>query len=50
MDDDKVSLVTEEQILNLSGGGDWYVAYILLYAPRRLEKMKEGEDDVIITS
>ena len=44
-----MSLVTEEQILKLSGGGDWHVAYILLYAPRRLENMQE-EDDVIITS
>ena len=25
--------VTEEQILKLSGGGDWHVAYILLYGP-----------------
>ena len=32
LDDDKVSVVTEEQILKLSGGGDWHVAYILLYA------------------
>ena len=36
----------EEQILKLSGGGDWHVAYILLYAPRRLENMKEkGEEE-----
>ena len=42
LDDDKVSLVREDQILKLSGGGDWHVAYILLYSPRRLEKM-EGE-------
>ena len=40
-----MSLVTEEQILKLSGGGDWHVAYILLYGPRRLEKMKEEEED-----
>ena len=40
-----MSLVTEEQILKLSGGGDWHVAYILLYAPRRLEKMKEEKED-----
>ena len=37
--------MTEEQILKLSGGGDWHVAYILLYGPRRLEKMKEEEED-----
>lgn len=41
LDDDKVSMVTEEDILKLSGGGDWHVAYILLYAARRLERLKE---------
>ena len=43
LDDDKVSLVKEDQILKLSGGGDWHVAYILLYGPRRLEKLQEPE-------
>ena len=43
LDDDKVSVLTEEQILKLSGGGDWHVAYILLYAPRRLERLREEE-------
>ena len=37
--------MTEDQILKLSGGGDWHVAYILLYAPRRLEKMREEEEE-----
>lgn len=36
-DDDKVSTVTSEDILKLSGGGDWHMAYILLYGPQRLE-------------
>uniref|UniRef100_G3PZ95 Ubiquitin carboxyl-terminal hydrolase n=1 Tax=Gasterosteus aculeatus aculeatus TaxID=481459 RepID=G3PZ95_GASAC len=36
-DDDKVSLVSPEDILRLSGGGDWHIAYVLLYGPRRLE-------------
>ncbi|XP_005995774.1 ubiquitin carboxyl-terminal hydrolase 14 [Latimeria chalumnae] len=36
-DDDKVSVVTPEDILRLSGGGDWHIAYVLLYGPRRLE-------------
>ena len=58
-DDDDVSLVTEEEILKLSGGGmllslfynvhvfssfitgDWHTAYILLYAPKRLEIVEE---------
>ncbi|XP_017099322.1 ubiquitin carboxyl-terminal hydrolase 14 [Drosophila bipectinata] len=38
-DDDDVSTVTSEEILRLSGGGDWHSAYVLLYAPRRLEKI-----------
>merc|ERR1711881_386903 len=37
-DDDHVSPVTSEEVLKLSGGGDWHIAYILLYGPRRLEK------------
>ncbi|KAH8410594.1 hypothetical protein KR009_006172 [Drosophila setifemur] len=38
-DDDEVSTVGSEEILRLSGGGDWHCAYVLLYAPRRLEKL-----------
>ncbi|KAL5017927.1 hypothetical protein ScPMuIL_003649 [Solemya velum] len=41
-DDDKVSGVTSEDILKLSGGGDWHCAYVLLYSPRILEV--EDED------
>lgn len=36
-DDDKVSEVTSEEVLRLSGGGDWHMAYVLIYGPRRLE-------------
>ncbi|XP_054710171.1 ubiquitin carboxyl-terminal hydrolase 14-like isoform X2 [Uloborus diversus] len=36
-DDDTVTMVTSEEILKLSGGGDWHCAYLLLYAPRVLE-------------
>jgi len=36
-DDDTVSQVTTEDILRLSGGGDWHCAYVLLYGPRILE-------------
>ncbi|XP_044280184.1 ubiquitin carboxyl-terminal hydrolase 14 isoform X1 [Varanus komodoensis] len=39
-DDDKVSIVTPEDILRLSGGGDWHIAYVLLYGPRRIEVME----------
>jgi len=37
-DDDDVSPVHEEDVLKLSGGGDWHTAYLLLYAPRKLPK------------
>ncbi|KAK0090305.1 hypothetical protein PV325_001536 [Microctonus aethiopoides] len=36
-DDEMVSVVTSEEILKLSGGGDWHCAYVLLYGPRILE-------------
>lgn len=42
-DDDKVSVVTPEDILKLSGGGDWHIAYVLLYGPRRLEILEEDQ-------
>ncbi|KAK7101177.1 ubiquitin carboxyl-terminal hydrolase 14-like [Littorina saxatilis] len=35
-DDDKVAPCKGEDILKLSGGGDWHCAYVLLYAPRVL--------------
>ncbi|KAM4687376.1 ubiquitin carboxyl-terminal hydrolase 14 [Discoglossus pictus] len=40
-DDDKVSIVSPEDILRLSGGGDWHIAYVLLYGPRRIEAHDE---------
>lgn len=42
-DDDKVSVVSPEDILRLSGGGDWHIAYVLLYGPRRLEILEEDQ-------
>ncbi|XP_061878436.1 ubiquitin carboxyl-terminal hydrolase 14 [Entelurus aequoreus] len=42
-DDDKVSVVSPEDILRLSGGGDWHIAYVLLYGPRRLEILEVEE-------
>jgi len=35
-DDDNVSPVTSQDVLKLSGGGDWHCAYVLLYAPKQL--------------
>lgn len=40
-DDDKLSIVQEEDVLKLSGGGDWHVAYTLLYGPKRCEVWEE---------
>lgn len=36
LDDDTVSSVTSDDILRLSGGGDWHCAYVLLYGPKLL--------------
>ncbi|XP_030383414.1 ubiquitin carboxyl-terminal hydrolase 14 [Scaptodrosophila lebanonensis] len=40
-DDDDVTSVTTDEILRLSGGGDWHCAYVLLYGPKQLEKPYE---------
>jgi len=36
-DDENVTPVTEEDVLKLSGGGDWHTAYLLIYGPRTIE-------------
>ncbi|XKL66328.1 hypothetical protein PGB90_009748 [Kerria lacca] len=36
-DDSDVTPVTSEEILKLSGGGDWHCAYVLLYGPKILK-------------
>lgn len=36
-DDDKVSMIKEEDISKLEGGGDWHSAYICLYKSKDLE-------------
>ncbi|GMT05147.1 hypothetical protein PENTCL1PPCAC_27321, partial [Pristionchus entomophagus] len=38
-DDDEVHPVNSEQILKLSGGGDWHCAYVLVYGPRKAYKV-----------
>jgi len=35
-DDDNMSIVKVEDVLKLSGGGDWHCAYVLLYSPKQL--------------
>lgn len=44
-DDDDVSSVTNEEILRLSGGGDWHCAYVLLYGPKLLPKIETTVGD-----
>ncbi|KXJ12614.1 ubiquitin carboxyl-terminal hydrolase 14 [Exaiptasia diaphana] len=41
-DDDNISGIHSEDILKLSGGGDWHCAYVLLYGPRKLETIDES--------
>jgi ubiquitin carboxyl-terminal hydrolase 14 len=43
-DDDYVEPIDSEEILKLSGGGDWHCAYVLLYGPRYLDE--SNVDDV----
>jgi len=52
-DDDVVSPVSADEILKLSGGGDWHIAYLLLYGPRRLAKKSQDTglcEDVTTTT
>ena len=35
----KVSPVHEEDVLKLSGGGDWHTAYLLIYGPRLCDQV-----------
>ncbi|KAJ1947404.1 deubiquitinating enzyme [Kickxella alabastrina] len=36
-DDDNVSMVTDDEILKLCGGGDWHTAYVTLYRAKKLD-------------
>ncbi|XP_057654440.1 ubiquitin carboxyl-terminal hydrolase 14 [Diorhabda carinulata] len=46
-DDDNVSPVSTEDILKLSGGGDWHCAYVLLYGPRLLQLNYLAEEKMV---
>lgn len=48
-DDDTVTPVTEDEVLKLSGGGDWHCAYLLLYGPKILELPEQDEDEPMVT-
>ncbi|KAJ2781128.1 deubiquitinating enzyme [Coemansia javaensis] len=36
-DDDEVSMVTDDDVLRLSGGGDWHTAYVTLYRAKSFD-------------
>ena len=46
--DDDIRPIHVDDVMKLSGGGDWHTAYLLVYGPRRLpreeEEKKEGEE------
>lgn len=44
IDDSNVTSVEEEDILKLSGGGEYHSAYILLYGPARYKKPQLEEE------
>ncbi|XP_075981062.1 ubiquitin specific protease 14 [Anticarsia gemmatalis] len=46
-DDDNVTPVAEDEVLKLSGGGDWHCAYLLLYGPKILELPEEEEEPMV---
>ncbi|XP_058810884.1 ubiquitin carboxyl-terminal hydrolase 14 [Phymastichus coffea] len=48
-DDENVSIVTSEDVLKLSGGGDWHCAYVLLYGPRLLEIQENESETPMVT-
>merc|ERR1712029_465853 len=44
--DDTINPIHVEDVMKLSGGGDWHTAYILLYGPRKLMKYeKENKEE-----
>ena len=43
-DDENVTPVTEEDVMKLSGGGDWHTAYLLIYGPRLVEYEEQSNE------
>jgi hypothetical protein len=43
-DDENVTPVLEEDVMKLSGGGDWHTAYLLIYGPRTIEYEEETNE------
>ena len=42
--DDTINPIHVEDVMKLSGGGDWHTAYLLLYGPRKLMKYQKEEE------
>jgi len=49
-DDENVAPVKEEDVLKLSGGGDWHTSYVLLYGPRRIRPSHAKMDNKDVES
>merc|ERR1712080_159867 len=43
--DDTINPIHVEDVMKLSGGGDWHTAYLLVYGPRKLLKYEKGPED-----
>ena len=43
--DDTINPIHVEDVMKLSGGGDWHTAYLLLYGPRKLMKYQKEEEN-----
>jgi hypothetical protein len=43
-DDENVTPITEEDVMKLSGGGDWHTAYLLIYGPRVIEYEEQNNE------
>ena len=43
--DDTINPVHVEDVMKLSGGGDWHTAYLLMYGPRKLVKHVAKDDE-----
>ena len=44
-DDENVTPVLEEDVMKLSGGGDWHTAYLLIYGPRTIEYEEQDKEN-----
>merc|ERR550539_648076 len=43
--DDTINPIHVQDVMKLSGGGDWHTAYLLLYGPRKLMKYEKDEEN-----